>query len=182
MPKLDTCTEDTAELCKLPGGRGGRFKLPTLTELHSHLFGEPFAEAHNATADVEATTRCFLELIRIGVFRIDQLQVDERYIDDFKAFNPAPFQKVGLTHLNLKAESEKLKKATQQEEGISSLEENENKVRLKDVDFVHFAQSFPVFHSSVHYRRKGIGEKNSNSGNGRRCVDRFRKHDGCLSF
>ena len=33
MPVLDTCTEITANLLKLPGGRGGRFKLPTLTEL-----------------------------------------------------------------------------------------------------------------------------------------------------
>jgi len=55
LPVLDTCTEHTAELCKIPGGRGGKFKLPTLTELHEFLFGEPFAEAHNATADVEAT-------------------------------------------------------------------------------------------------------------------------------
>jgi hypothetical protein len=37
MPVLDTCTEVTASLLKLPGGRGGRFKLPTLTELHSFL-------------------------------------------------------------------------------------------------------------------------------------------------
>ena len=55
LPVLDTCTEDTALLCQLPGGRGGKFKLPTLTELHAHLFGEPFDEAHNAGADVEAT-------------------------------------------------------------------------------------------------------------------------------
>jgi len=60
MPVLDTCTETTASLCQLPGGRGGKFKLPTLTELHQKLFDTPFAEAHNATADVEATTRCFL--------------------------------------------------------------------------------------------------------------------------
>jgi len=33
MAVLDTCTEVTASLLKLPGGRGGRFKLPTLTEL-----------------------------------------------------------------------------------------------------------------------------------------------------
>jgi len=64
MPVLDTCTERTAGLCQIPGGKGGKFKLPTLTELHEELFGEPFVEAHNATADVEATTRCFLELIR----------------------------------------------------------------------------------------------------------------------
>ena len=64
MPVLDTCTEVTAQLCQIPGGRGGKFKLPTLTELHQFLFDQPFAEAHNATADVEATTRCFLELVR----------------------------------------------------------------------------------------------------------------------
>jgi len=63
---LDTCTEDTAKLCQLPGGRGGKFKLPTLTELHQFLFGVPFNEAHNATADVEATARCFFELLRTG--------------------------------------------------------------------------------------------------------------------
>src|SRR5699024_7343390 len=42
FPVLDTCTEVTAELCQLPGGRGGRFKLPTLTELHEFLFQDSF--------------------------------------------------------------------------------------------------------------------------------------------
>jgi len=61
---LDTMTEQTANLCRLPGGRGGKFKWPSLSELHQFLFDVPFSEAHNATADVEATTRCFFELIR----------------------------------------------------------------------------------------------------------------------
>ncbi|MFT6200291.1 MAG: DNA polymerase-3 subunit alpha, partial [Vicingaceae bacterium] len=74
-PVLDTCTETTAKLCQLPGGRGGKFKLPTLTELHEFLFKVPFSEAHNATADVEATTRCFLELIRRQSFTAEQLDV-----------------------------------------------------------------------------------------------------------
>ena len=67
---LDTCTEVTANLCKLPGGRGGKYKLPTLTELHYFLFDEKFIEAHNATADVEATARCFLELLRTECFQL----------------------------------------------------------------------------------------------------------------
>jgi DNA polymerase-3 subunit alpha len=58
MPVLDTCTESQLRY-KITGGRGGRFKLPTLTELHSFFFNKGFG-AHNATADVEATTRCFL--------------------------------------------------------------------------------------------------------------------------
>ena len=78
FPVLDTCTEDTAVLCQLPGGRGGKFKLPTLTELHAHLFGEPFNEAHNASADVEATARCFLELVRTKSFSAEVLRPGSR--------------------------------------------------------------------------------------------------------
>jgi DNA polymerase-3 subunit alpha len=85
---LDTCTETTAELIKLPGGRGGRFKHPTLTELHDFLFQEKFSEAHNAIADVEATTRCFLELIRRESFTIHELEVTNEYIKNFKEANP----------------------------------------------------------------------------------------------
>ena len=59
MPVLDTCTEKTAIYCVKFRGRGGKFKLPNLTELHKHLFGEGFGEAHNATADVEANNTLF---------------------------------------------------------------------------------------------------------------------------
>lgn len=135
MPVLDTCTETTADLCKLPGGRGGRFKLPTLTELHEFLFQQPFAEAHNATADVEATTRCFFELIRTEVFTEEQLQQGGSYIQNFKEFNPKPIGLIGLKHLNLKAESDKLK--VDVEPTISNEQENENRARLKDVAFAH---------------------------------------------
>lgn len=110
LPVLDTCTEVTAELLKIPGGRGGRFKLPTLTELHQYLFGTPFGEAHNATADVEATTRCFLELIRREVFTAAELQVDTRFFQEFKTANPAAIPPVGLQHINLKAASDQLRK------------------------------------------------------------------------
>src|SRR5699024_9389756 len=90
IPVLDTCTEVTANLCQLPGGRGGKFKLPTLSELHEHLFHEPFSEAHNATADVEATTRCFLELIRLRVFSGEELKAAPDYLDRFSETNVEP--------------------------------------------------------------------------------------------
>ena len=44
---VDTCTEETASLCQLPGGRGGKFKLPTLTELYHFLFQESFPAHSN---------------------------------------------------------------------------------------------------------------------------------------
>ena len=47
FPRIDTCTEETATLCQLSGGRGRKYKLPTLTELHINLFGKEFDSAHN---------------------------------------------------------------------------------------------------------------------------------------
>ncbi len=139
LPVLDTCTEITASLCQIPGGRGGKFKLPTLTELHQHLFNQPFGEAHNATADVEATTRCFLELIRIGSYSKEILEVEGKYFNDFLELNPLEIVPVGLKHLNLKEASDKIRKRKVREEGGSTVEVNEaeNRARLKDVQFAH---------------------------------------------
>lgn len=105
---LDTCTETTASICQIPGGRGGKFKLPTLTELHNFLFGVPFSEAHNATADVEATARCFFELIRTGQFSVEALAAKPDYLERFKVVNPHPIEKIGLKHVNLKKASDKI--------------------------------------------------------------------------
>lgn len=38
----------------------------TLTQLHEHLFGEPFKNAHRARVDVEALTRCCGKLFALG--------------------------------------------------------------------------------------------------------------------
>ncbi len=139
LPVLDTCTETTASLCQIPGGRGGKFKLPTLTELHQHLFNQPFGEAHNATADVEATTRCFLELIRIGSYSKEVLGVEGKYFNDFLEVNPLEIVPVGLKHLNLKEASDKIRKRKLREEGGSTeaVNEDENRARLKDLQFAH---------------------------------------------
>ena len=92
---IDT-KEESTEFCQLPGGRGGKFKWPNLSELYNKLFGESFAEAHNASADVEATTRCFLELLRLNIISFQKLGMNE---SDFKLFsenNPSTVQLIGL--------------------------------------------------------------------------------------
>ncbi|MEJ4089157.1 DNA polymerase III subunit alpha [Galbibacter orientalis] len=140
LPVLDTCTETTASLCKIPGGRGGKFKLPTLTELHEFLFNEPFAEAHNATADVEATTRCFLELIRKEVFTAEELDVLPSYFRDFSEANPQPIELIGLKHINLKKASDKIREQIAKEapsEEISKEELHQNIKELEEVNFSH---------------------------------------------
>ncbi len=140
LPVLDTCTEHTANLCQIPGGRGGKFKLPTLTELHKHLFGIGFGEAHNATADVEATTRCFLELIRQGQYSTAQLDAAPDYLIQFKEANPKPFENIGLKHINLKAASAKIKKELEKhliKDTPSVADLQENLEALKNAEFAH---------------------------------------------
>jgi DNA polymerase III subunit alpha len=151
LPTLDTCTEDTAKMCQIPGGLGGKFKLPTLSELHQHLFNESFVEAHNATADVEATSRCFLELIRREFFSTETLLSDGEYLERFKIANPEPIALVGLKHLNLKAESKKLQASEPKADEVSGDDIKENLRRLEDVPFVHLHNHsrFSVLQSTI---------------------------------
>ncbi|MEM8765523.1 MAG: DNA polymerase III subunit alpha [Bacteroidota bacterium] len=156
LPVLDTCTEHTAQLCQIPGGRGGKFKLPTLTELHQYLFGEPFAEAHNATADVEATTRCFLELVRKKQFSSKELDVQPDYFQRFSEANPKEIELIGLKHLNLKKASAEIAKALQdiQVEGISEAEIHENAASLVEAPFAHLHNhsQFSVLQSTINIK------------------------------
>ncbi|MFN3757465.1 MAG: PHP domain-containing protein, partial [Flavobacterium sp.] len=152
LPVLDTCTEITAQLLKLSGGRGGKFKLPTLTELHEYLFGEPFAEAHNAVADVEATTRCFLELVKREVFTKEELKVDQRFFQEFQAKYPGAIPAIGLKHVNLKVASETLRKQLAlEDQKISKKEIEQNRKELEDIDFVHLHNhtQFSVLQSTI---------------------------------
>ncbi|WP_242092004.1 DNA polymerase III subunit alpha [Aestuariivivens sediminicola] len=153
LPVLDTCTEHTAELCRIPGGRGGKFKLPTLTELYHHLFNEAFAEAHNATADVEATTRCFLELVRLREYTDEELDVTPEYFEKFTEEHPGTIQLIGLNHVNLKSESSKIRQrlSSKKADSISSEEISQNVSELADVDFVHLHNhsQFSVLQSTM---------------------------------
>lgn len=154
LPVLDTCTETTAELCKIPGGRGGKFKLPTLTELHQFLFNKAFNEAHNATADVEATTRCFLELVRKRIYTAEELDVSPDYFENFSEENPQTIQLIGLKHINLKKASEQIRKALEKEQGVDEISEEEleeNIAVLEEVTFSHLHNhsQFSVLQSTM---------------------------------
>ncbi|MCL5246709.1 DNA polymerase III subunit alpha [Cellulophaga sp. 20_2_10] len=153
LPVLDTCTEHTATLCQIPGGRGGKFKLPTLTELHQFLFGEPFGEAHNATADVEATTRCFLELVRKQQYTVEQLDVQADYFKNFSEVNPQPIKLIGLKHINLKKASKKIADALWAKDtgGVSKEEIKENLATLESAQFSHLHNhtQFSILQSTI---------------------------------
>lgn len=73
-----TCTmKSSVNYCKLPPFRYGEYKWPKLEELHNKLFGYTFSGAHDAMADIEATKKCYFELIRQHViYDYDFSQVD----------------------------------------------------------------------------------------------------------
>ena len=130
---VDTCTEETASLCQLPGGRGGKFKLPTLSELYHFLFQESFEEAHNATADVEATSRAFLELLRQDQLHPDAFDNQQAQTTDLRE-RSRPFRLIGLSHQNLKQASAALKKEASPKVPAPVAEVNNV---LADAPFVH---------------------------------------------
>ncbi len=82
--------------CALPGGRGGNYKWPTLQELYFKLFNESFDAAHNASADVQATARCFFELIRLRLINAVELDINPALIEKFIANNPEVIKAVGI--------------------------------------------------------------------------------------
>ncbi|MCB8998567.1 MAG: DNA polymerase III subunit alpha [Bacteroidales bacterium] len=118
LEKKKLCTKvESTDFCAIPGGRGGKFKWPNLKELHEKLFNEGFPDAHNASADVEATTRCFLELIRIGVLTPPVLPLSPAEIADFIKANPEVIKPAGIEVVSNKTrkKAETLKKVAEAE-------------------------------------------------------------------
>jgi len=45
-----------------------------LQELYMKLFGTSFEGAHSADADIQATMKCFFELLKLGVIKLPSSQ------------------------------------------------------------------------------------------------------------
>jgi DNA polymerase III subunit alpha len=103
---------------------------------------------------VEATTRCFLELIRKEVFTKEELDVPADYFRNFSEANPQPIKLIGLKHINLKKASaairERLKKE-QAPEKISTEEIKENMEKMDEVRFSHLHNhsQFSILQSTI---------------------------------
>ncbi|MFZ5554013.1 MAG: DNA polymerase III subunit alpha [Bacteroidota bacterium] len=136
---IDTKDEST-EYCAIPGGKGGKFKWPTLTELHTKLFGEGFGEAHNASADVEATTRCFLELIRLGVIHFQRLKTTADVIAEFRKFNPDRIKAIGLNiqpYEPLEKKQKEQKGVLEDSDSAGKKHEGASSLSLENISFSH---------------------------------------------
>lgn len=131
MFSVDT-SEETRDFCQLAGGKGGGFKIPRLEELYEKVFGEGFAEAHNAIADVEATARVFLECIRREIISAEKVGFDTVAKEAFLRSNPEVVQRVGLKFESFKVLARKLEEQSQ-----SGAEQVEVETQVTATDFVH---------------------------------------------
>jgi DNA polymerase III subunit alpha len=99
LEKKQICTMwSSTDHLKLTGGRGGKFKPPKLMELYEFLFEEQFMEAHNAAADVEATARCFFELLRRKIISPETLELTPEQYSQFISTNQEKIGPYGLAH------------------------------------------------------------------------------------
>jgi DNA polymerase-3 subunit alpha len=105
--QIDTKNDATTNFCALPGGRGGKFKWPTLSELYFKLFSNTFEEAHNAAFDVQATARVLFELLKRRIITVNELSANEA-----KAIH---FEDIDLSDLLLKEKALKEEKAIQEQ-------------------------------------------------------------------
>jgi len=143
---VDTMTEITANYCQIPGGKGGKYKFPTLTELYVKLFDEHFEQAHNATADVEASARVLFELFRRGIYHAHNTPVPAEIVQKIKENFPGPVPLAGLKHVDLAEESRKL--AARKE--TTATEKTEGRL-ASDVPFAHLHvySQFSMLESTV---------------------------------
>lgn len=142
LPSIDTKDEST-EFCAIPGGRGGQFKWPKLTELHVKLFGEAFDEAHNAAADVAATARCFLELIRIGVITSEKAGLSAEEFQTYKEVNPTPFETEDIEIEAQVAASKKKRDTTSSDSTVTA------KAVKHDFAHLHCHSQFSVLQATI---------------------------------
>ncbi len=82
---IDTKSDATTNFCAIPGGKGGKYKWPTLTELYHKLFQSGFDEAHNAAFDVNATARCFFEIIRRKIITVKEVAAEQAVVINYQA-------------------------------------------------------------------------------------------------
>lgn len=74
-PKQIICTMDSSiNFCKLAKKNefSSWYKRPKLWELHKKIFWEYFIWAHDAIIDVEATLKCFVELVKNNTIELKE--------------------------------------------------------------------------------------------------------------
>jgi DNA polymerase III subunit alpha len=113
---IDTKNDQTTEFCAIPGGRGGKFKWPTLTELYQKLFNKGFEEAHNAAFDVAATAKVFFEILKRGITKVTEVNAEVRPLINYTAPDFTELSKHEQAWKERKIKEEKERESAKQKE------------------------------------------------------------------
>lgn len=145
--KLLVCTmKGSTRWCRLPKLNGlSGFKYPTLEELHYKLFGEYFAGAHDALADVNATRKCFFKLLDAGVIVIPERAfghpqdasrsgAENGIMEDQVDEAVPPSEVAESPHLNKKAKNQYKAQEALQTQALNS-------------EWIYFAKTATLFHA-----------------------------------
>jgi DNA polymerase-3 subunit alpha len=138
---IDTKNDETTQFCALPGGRGGKFKWPTLTELYSKLFNDTFEEAHNAAFDVLATGKVFFEIIKRKITKVKELETSELEIINYQAPD--------LTELYKHEQNWKLRKLESSKLKVESTSTSNLKLETLNFSHLHNHTQFSVLQSTT---------------------------------
>ncbi len=160
MPSIDT-KDDSTEFCKIPGRRGGSFKWPKLGELHQKLFDSSFNDAHNASADVDATARCFLELIRLDVINYSKAGMSTEQFKYFKEVNPIPFNPINKKH-DLKLNKDNKNKTDYSDKKVNISNNKEQILGYNSFVHLHTHTQYSVLQATPDIKKlvqKAIDEK-----------------------
>lgn len=130
-PFIDTKNDQTTDFCAIPGGKGGKFKWPTLTELHQKLFNKGFDEAHNAAFDVTATAKVFFEIIKRGITKVKEIGTDLLPVINYIAPDLSELSKHEQYWKERKATEEKEKEELRKKE---EAQRQANTASVEDVD------------------------------------------------
>lgn len=136
-PSIDTKNDQTTEFCAIPGGKGGKFKWPTLTELYSKLFNDSFAEAHNAAFDVQATAKVFFEIVKRNIIKIKEV-IDTSII----SYVSPDLSDLLANELKLKQQKSKV------EEKAIQTASTDNSVQISNFTHLHNHSQFSVLQST----------------------------------
>ncbi|WP_185871413.1 DNA polymerase III subunit alpha [Blattabacterium cuenoti] len=145
---LDTKVISTS-YCKL-SGIGKRLKWPTLSELYQKLFGEKITNLHNASNDVKATARSFLELLRIGVISHQDIGVKEDVILNFRKKNT---KKISSSMVFFKEKDNHIPFLSSRKEKKIFIKNNDailkDKLKKKKYSHIHNHTYFSILYSTM---------------------------------
>jgi len=130
------------------------FKAPKLEELYSKLFEDSYLKqhAHNGAADVNATARCFFELVRKKVISQKNTEIEIHFLNDFMAQNQKTIalSEIDLGPTQIEFESKLKSNSVNTKSNLSNNSETLSGVKKMDT-FCHIRchSSYSVLQSTI---------------------------------